>query len=251
MKTWDELTLTEQVLVRRAVGGTHPRGTAQHVAAVLHWAGSPEAPRWRDTSPEGQAARVPELASTALGLVAGGWLTLHRALGTAFVREDSPQLVGAQLEQVVADPATWIWTPNNGSEAADLSLRATEAGHRRWHVAAYAPGVPPTIDELDLTQDEERVRVWAMEMSGWLTGPFGILDDLPSELAGEELRAYLAAELAPVLRFVREGRIEVLHVAQPNAGASVVPLEDLLEAFGNRELRCEDLDDWASGSPAS
>ncbi|MFE2412150.1 hypothetical protein ACFXDE_27770 [Kitasatospora sp. NPDC059408] len=247
MKTWDELTLTEQVLVRRAVRGTNPRGTAQHVAAVLRWAGSPEAPRWRGASLEEQAARVPELASAALRLVAGGWLTLRRALDTMFVQEDSPEVVGTELEQMAADPATWIRTPDGGSKAPDLSLRATEAGHRQWEAAAYAPGAPPTIHQLDLTEDEDRVRVCAMEASGWLTGPFGILDDLPSGLAGEELRAYVAADLAPVVRFVREGWIEVRHVAEPDAEATVIPLEDLLDAFGNRELRCDDRDDWGVG----
>ncbi|MFJ9846072.1 hypothetical protein ACIRYZ_37670 [Kitasatospora sp. NPDC101155] len=247
MKTWDELTLIEQVLVRRAVGGTSPRGTVRHVAAVLRWAGSPEALRWCDASPEEQTARVPELASAALRLVAGGWLTLRRAVGTAFVQEDSPEVVGAELEQVVADPATWVWRPDGGSKVPALSLRATETGDRRWEAAAYAPGAPPTIHQLDLPEDEARFRVCAMELSGWLTGPFGILGDLPPGLAGEELRAYVAADLAPLVRFVREGAIEVLHVAEPDAEATIVPLEDLLDAFGDRELRCDDRDDWGVG----
>ncbi|WP_457034192.1 hypothetical protein [Kitasatospora sp. P5_F3] len=198
MKTWDELTLTEQVLVRRAVSGIIARGTARHVTAVLRWAGSPEVPRRRDASLEEQTARVPELAAATLRLVAGGWLTLRRALGTAFVQEDSPEVVGAELEQVVADPATWIWTPDGESKVPSLSLRATEEGDRHWEAAANAPGAPPTIHQLDLTEAEDRVRVCAMEMSGWLTGPFGILADLPSGPAGEELRAYVAADLAPL-----------------------------------------------------
>ncbi|KQV11385.1 MULTISPECIES: hypothetical protein [unclassified Kitasatospora] len=247
MKTWDELTLTEQVLVRRAVRGTFARGTARHVAAVLRWAGSPEVARRRYASPGEQAARVPELASATLGLVAGGWLTLRRVLGTAFVQEDGPQVVGAELEQVVADTATWVRAWDGGSDGPVLSLRATEEGRRRWEAAAYAPGTPPTIHQLDLTGDEARVRVCAMEASGWLTGPFGILADLPSGLAGEELREYVAADLAALVRFVREGRIEVLHVAEPDAEATVVPLEDLLDAFGDRDLRCEDRDDWGVG----
>lgn len=247
METWNELTLIEQVLVRRAIGGTNPRGTVQHVAAVLRWAGSPEAPRWRGASPEEQTVRVPELASAVLRLVADGWLTLRRALGTAFVREDSPEVAGAELEQVVADPVTWVWTPGGGSEVPALSLRATEVGGRRWEAAAYAPGTPPTVHQLVLTEDEDRIRVCAMELSGWLTGPFGVLGDLPSGLAGEELRAYVAADLAPTVRFVREGWIEVLHVAEPDAEATVVPLEDPLDAFGDRELRCDDRDDWGVG----
>ncbi|MFJ8623595.1 hypothetical protein ACIRD3_12230 [Kitasatospora sp. NPDC093550] len=247
MKTWNELTLVEQVLVRRAVGGTGPRGTVHHVASVLRWAGSPEAPRWRDDSPENEAARVRELASAVLRLVADGWLTLRRAHGTAFVREDSPQVVGADLEQVVVDPATWVWRADAGSKAPDLSLRATEEGGRRWTAAVNAPGAPLTIHQLDLSEDEDRFRVCAMELSGWLTGPFGILGDLPPGLVGEELREHVAQELAPLVRFVREGWIEVRHFAEPGTELTVVPLEDLLDAFGDRELRCDDRDDWGVG----
>ncbi|WP_030241950.1 hypothetical protein [Streptomyces sp. NRRL S-350] len=87
----------------------------------------------------------------------------------------------------------------------------------------------------------------AREPSGWLTGPFGILDDLPPGLAGEELRAYVAADLAPLVRFVREGWIEVRHVAEPGAEATVVPLEGLRDAFGDRELRCDDQEDQGIG----
>ncbi|MFJ8444294.1 hypothetical protein [Kitasatospora griseola] len=247
METWDDLTLTEQVLVRRAVAGVSPRGSAQHVTAVLRWAGSPEVPRRRSASLAEQSARVPELAVATLRLVAGGWLTLRRVLSTRFVQEDGPEVTGAELEQLVADTATWVWPWDGRSGAPVLSLRATDEGRRRWEARAYAPEAPPVIHQLDLTEDEDRVRVCAMELSGWLTGPFGILADLPSGLEGEELRAYVAAELAPLVRFVREGTIEVLHVAEPDAEATVVPSEDLLDAFSDRELRCDDRDDWGVG----
>jgi hypothetical protein len=247
VKTWDELTVTEQVLVRRAVSGANPRGSAQHVTAVLRWAGSPEVARWRNASPEEQSARVPELAAATLRLVADGWLTLRRAPSTAFVQEDSPEVAGAELERLVADPVTWVRPWDDRSGVPVLALRATDAGRRRWEARAYAPDAPPTIHQLDLTEDEDRVLVCAMEASGWLTGPFGILGDLPSELAGEELRAYVAAELAPVVRFVRDGAIEVLHVAEPDAEGTIVPPEDLLGAFGDRELRCDDRDEWGVG----
>ncbi|MEV7213407.1 hypothetical protein AB0O31_10005 [Kitasatospora cineracea] len=243
MRTWDELTVTEQVLVRRAVDGTGPRGSARHVAAVLRWAGSSEVPRRRNASPEEQAARVPELAAAVLRLVAGGWLTLRRESGAGFVRAEGPEVTGAELERLVADPATWVWP---GGDRV-LALRVTGEGRRRWEARACAPDAPPTIHQLDLTEDEDRVRVCAMEASGWLTGPFGILADLPAGLEGEELKAYVAAELAPLARFVREGSIEVLHVAEPAAEGTVVPLEDLVDAFGDRELRCDDRDDWGVG----
>ncbi|RKE05052.1 hypothetical protein [Streptomyces sp. TLI_171] len=237
METWDELTVTEQVLVRRAVADHSLRGSARHVTAVLRWAGSPEE----------QPQRVPELAEAVLRLVAGGWLTVRRALGTRFVQEDSPEVTGTELEQLVADPQTWVWPWDEWSGLPALSLRATDEGRRRWEDRAYGPEAKPAVHQVDLTEHEERVWVCAMEASGWLTGPFGILGDLPSGLEGEELRAYVAAELAPLARLVREGAIEVLHVAEPEAEGTVVPLEDLLDAFGDRELRCDDRDDWGVG----
>ncbi|MFJ9520983.1 hypothetical protein ACIRPK_22350 [Kitasatospora sp. NPDC101801] len=56
-------------------------------------------------------------------------------------------------------------------------------------------------------------------MSGRLTGPFGILGELLSGPVGEELRAYVAADLAPVVRFVREGPSGV--VAESRSAALV------------------------------
>ncbi|WP_344076424.1 hypothetical protein [Streptomyces crystallinus] len=133
-------------------------------------------------------------------------MTLRRAVGTAFVQEDSPEVVGAELEQVVADPATWPWMPDGGPNVSAFSLRVTEAGGRRWETAAYAPHAPPTTHQLDLSENEARFRVCAMELSGWLPGPFGILSDLPPGLAGEELRAYVAEDLAPPAPWARSRR---------------------------------------------
>ncbi|MFJ1751760.1 hypothetical protein [Kitasatospora sp. NPDC088134] len=246
-ESWDGLSVTEQVLVRRAVDGTSPRGSAAHVGAVLRWAGSPEVPRRRNASPAEEMARVPELAAATHRLVAGGWLTLRRALSTAFVQEDGPAVTGPELARLLAEPETWLLPRRDRNDLPVLSLRATGEGRRRWEARAYAPDAAPTIHQLDLTPDEDRIRVCALEASGWLTGPFGVLADLPAALEGQELRAYVAADLAPLLRFVREGMIEVLHVAEPDAEATVVPLADLLDAFADRELRCDDRDDWGIG----
>ncbi|MFC8719572.1 hypothetical protein [Kitasatospora sp. NPDC057198] len=57
---------------------------------------------------------------------------------------------------------------------------------------------------------------------------------------GEELRAFVAADtarLVRLVRLVRAGVIKVLHVAEPGAEPAVVPLEDLLDALCDRELR--------------
>lgn len=247
MGNWDELTVTEQVLVRRAVTGTSLRGSARHITAVLRRAGSPEVPERRNALPVEELERVPELAAATRRLVAEGWLTVRRAPSTGFVQEDGPAVTGLDLEQVVTDPATWLMPSGNGADRPVLSLRATAEGRRRWEARAYAPDAGATIHQLDLTQDEDRIRVCAMEASGWLTGPFGVLADLPPGLEGEESQAYVAAELAPLLRFVREGMIEVLHAVEPDAEGTVIPSVDLLDAFSDRELRCDDRDDWGVG----
>ncbi|KDN88212.1 hypothetical protein [Kitasatospora cheerisanensis] len=247
MENWDELSVTEQVLVRRAVNGTSPRGSATHVTAVLRWAGSPAVPRRRNASPAEESERVPELAAAVLRLVADGWLTVRRALSTRFVQEDGPAVTGTELERLVADPETWLLPRDERNDLPVLSLRATDEGRHRWKAAAYAPGVPATIHELELTEDEDRIRVCALEASGWLTGNWGVLADPPAESAGEELRAFVAAQIAPLVRFVRAGMIEVLHVPEPDAEGAVIPLKDLLDALCDRELRCDDRDDWGVG----
>jgi hypothetical protein len=201
---------------------------------------------WRNASVEEQRERVPELAAATRRLAGAGWLTVHRASGAPFVPAAGPAVSGPELERAVADPAAWL-APPEGREHPHLRLRATAEGRRRWEARAYAPGAPPTIHELDLAEDEHRIRVCAMEASGWLTGPFGVLADLPAGLDGEELRTHVAAELAPLVRFVRAGMIEVLHVAEPDGESAVVPPADLLDAFSDRSLRCDDRDDWGVG----
>ncbi|WP_157537680.1 hypothetical protein [Kitasatospora azatica] len=126
--------------------------------------------------------RVPELAAATRRLVADGWLTVRRALSTSFVQEDGPAVTGLEPAQVVTDPATWLLPSGNGADQPVLSLRATAEGRRRCEARAYPPDARATIHQLDLTEDEDRIRVCAMGASGWLTGPFGILADLPSGL---------------------------------------------------------------------
>ncbi|GLW73319.1 hypothetical protein Kpho02_56180 [Kitasatospora phosalacinea] len=247
VQSWDDLSVTEQVLVRRAVDGTSPRGSAMHVTAVLRRAGSPGVPRRRNASPAEELARVPELAAAAHRLVAGGWLTLRRALSTAFVQEDGPAVTGPELARVLADPATWLLPRDGRNDLPVLSLRATAEGRRLWEAAAYAPGAPGTVHEWELTADEEAVVVCAMEASGWLTGLWGVLVEPPADLAGEELRAFVAADAAPLLRLVRAGAVEVLHVAERGAEPAVVPPEDLLDALCDRELRRDDGDEVEVG----
>ncbi|MFD8756008.1 hypothetical protein ACFV0O_34285 [Kitasatospora sp. NPDC059577] len=243
-ETWDDLTVTEQVLMRRAVSGHRLAGAPQHVAAVLRWAGSPDVAALRGATVEEQRARVPELAAATVRLVGAGWLTVHR--GRPMVQsDDDPAVSGPELEQVVADPATWLHGPVGETV---LTVRASDGGLARWEVRAYPPGGRDAPVRERFSGAEEAVLVCAMEASGWLTGPFGIFADLPPELTGDERRAFVEEETAPLARFVGDGSIEVHHVARPDsADFTVVPLDDLVEAFCDRELRCDDSDEWGIG----
>ncbi|MFJ1758191.1 hypothetical protein [Kitasatospora sp. NPDC088134] len=242
---WDGLSLAEQVLVRRAVSGYRPGGVPQHLAAVLRWSGSSEVPALRSVTAAEQGRWVPELGVALLRLVGTGWLTVRR-VGGGFPCEGDPEVAGPELARLAADPATWLWSPTGG---ADVTLRATGAGRRRWEARAYPPDGPPSFLELELADEEERqIRVCALEASGWLTGPFGHYPDLPPELAGEELRAHVAAETAVLARFARAGLVEVQHFAAPECeDFTVVPPDGLVEAFGDRALRCDDREEWGVG----
>ncbi|MEV0530950.1 hypothetical protein [Kitasatospora sp. NPDC050463] len=244
MENWDDLTVTEQVLMRRAVAGHRLAGTPQHIAAVLRWSGSPDVPALRGATVQEQRARVPELAAATLRLVGAGWLTVCRGRPMSLA-DDDPAVSGRELEQVVADAATWLHGPVGETV---LTVRASGEGRARWEARAYPSGGPDALVREVLTEAEEAVRLCALEASGWLTGPFGIFADLPPELAGDERRAYVEAELAPLIRFVRDGSIEVHHIAQPgSADLTVVPLDRLVEAFCDRESRCDDSDEWGIG----
>ncbi|GLW56022.1 hypothetical protein [Kitasatospora phosalacinea] len=239
MEDWHDLTLTEQVLVRRAVAGHQLGNTPQHVNSVLRWTGSPDVPAHRGATVSEQLARVPELAAATLRLVGAGWLTVHRG----WYRSDGEQQVsGPELERALADPATWRY----GGPV--LSVRATAEGNARWEAVAYPTGRRQQPQWAEFDEAEKAVRICATESGGWLTGPYGIFADLPTDLAGEELRAHVAAELAPLLRCVRAGSIEVHHFADPDSEHfAVVPPDELLDAFCDREVRCDDSADRSVG----
>lgn len=236
MESWDELTTVEKVLVRRAVSNYGLRGAAAHVVAVLRWAGSPQVPALRGPTEDEQRMWVPELGAALLRLVETGWLTVHRSAGMS--KADDPPLPEAESARLAAAPEQWLW---GNSDDFALSVRATPEGSARWPGRATAP------DRGGWTEDEERVWVCAMEASGWLTGPFGIFEDLPPELTGAERRAFVTEQLAPLIAFVAAGEIEVHHVAKGPGPSTVIPLDGLVEAFCDRELRYDDGEEWGIG----
>ncbi|MEV4560316.1 hypothetical protein AB0K51_25420 [Kitasatospora sp. NPDC049285] len=244
MQPWNDLTTAEQTLLRRAVYGAGLAGTVQHHGTDLRWAGSPDAPP-RSLTRDEQLALVPRLAAVAADLAGRGLLTVHARQGR-YAEPADPALTGDALHAALAEPDHWLWDPKR---AHGHDLRAAEAADRHWRADVYPVGSAdglPDWDELSL--DQQRVLVCADESSGMLTGPFGIWEDLPTELTGADRTAWVERQLAPLVPFVRDGWIEVQHHAAERGDAfTVVPLDRLADAFADPALRHDDGDDWGVG----
>ncbi|MER7579826.1 hypothetical protein [Kitasatospora sp. NPDC097691] len=245
MKPWTALSPAEQTLMRRGLWQSRLAGTIQQYGIDLRWAGAKDAPLLRSYTEDEQRALVPRLASVALDLVERGLLTVRTRQGLGAAPTD-PVLTGSQLQDVLAEPANWLRSPE---AAVTFDLDATEPA-REWWQASTLPVVVgdglPGWDEL--TREQQEVLVCASEAGGLLTGPFGIWEDLPTESAGVELSEWVDRRLAPLLPYVREGWIEVRHFAVESGDAfTVIPLDDLRTAFADRSLRYDDGDDWGVG----
>lgn len=242
---WNTLSPAEQTLIRRGLWQSRLAGTVQQYGIDLRWAGADDAPPPRSYTRDEQLALVPRLAAAAVGLAERGLLTVRVRQGPGAAPSD-PVLTGPALRDALAEPANWLWNPH---PALTLDLDATEPARAWWHASAFpeedAAG-RPAWDEL--TDGQRELLVCASETSGLLTGPFGIWEDLPSDLTGTELTAWLDRQLAPLLPFVREGWIEVRHFAADSTdGYTVIPLDGLRTAFADRSLRHDDGDDWGVG----
>ncbi|MFF0389750.1 hypothetical protein ACFYS8_13810 [Kitasatospora sp. NPDC004615] len=243
MQPWNTLSPAEQTLMRRGLWQSRLAGTVQQYGIDLRWAGAKGASPLRSYTLDEQRALVPQLAPVALGLVGRGLLTVRIRQGTV---PSDPVLTGPELRDVLAEPANWLWSPN---AAVTFGLDATESAREWWHASALPAAVGgglPSWDEL--TREQQEVLVCAAEASGMLTGPFGIWEDLPTELAGVELSEWVDRQLAPLLPYVREGWIEVRHFpVEAGEAFTVIPLDDLRTAFADRSLRYDDGDDWGVG----
>ncbi|MFF2075064.1 hypothetical protein ACFVXG_09915 [Kitasatospora sp. NPDC058162] len=242
VKPWNALSPAEQTLMRCGLWQSCLAGTAQQYGIDLRWAGANDAPPLRSYTRDEQRALVPQLAAVALDLVERGLLTVRTRQGLGAAPTD-PVVTGPALREVLAEPANWLWSPKT---AVTFDLHATESARESWHASALPA---PTGDGLpawdELSREQQRVLISAAEFSGMLTGPFGIWEDLPTELTGVELSEWVDRQLAPLLPYVREGWLEVRHFPVETGEAfTVIPLEDLRTAFADRSLRCDDAEEW-------
>lgn len=235
------MSIAEQTLIRAALQGAPLAGTIQTYGAAMRWAGTPGVPPRSYTAAE-QHRLVPHLADVAMGLAAGGLLSLVRFKN----RGDEGEIVapGGPLKQVLVDPANWIWDP---AVAGGYRLRASHRMRDRWSADVYpladTTGMP-SWEQLSTQQRE--VLVCAVEASGMLTGAFGIWPDPPAGLDAGERQAWIEEQLAPLLSFVRTGLIEVRHFPSGDSDAyTVIAADSLGEALADPAIR--DGEDWGVG----
>ena len=235
------MRIAEKTLIRAALSEAALAGTIQTYGAAMRWAGMPAVPPRSYTDDE-QRRLVPHLADAAMGLAAGGLLSLvrsenHRNEGE-IVAPDEP------LRHVLADPANWIWDP---AVADRYCLRASQHMRELWSADVY-----PLVDTTGLpswehlSTHQREVLVCAAEASGMLTGAFGIWPDPPAELDADERQAWIEDQYDPLLHFIRTGLIEVRHFNGYGSDAyTVIPADSLGQALANPAIR--DGEDWGVG----
>ena len=244
MNSWNSLTIAEQTFMRRALSEHGLAGSAQGYGTALRWAGNAEALQRSYTADE-QRSLVPRLAAVALDLSDRGFLTIHQSRGI-LPRPTDEVMVGEELEQVLADPANWLWPPGKDKE---FRLGAPQHVHEQWFRDAFPiadDGDLPGWDELSDAQ--RRILVCAFESSGMLTGPFGIWDEPLSGLDPAQRLEWVDRQLDPLVPFVRDGWIEVQHYPDASSDAmTVIPLEGLSAALADPAVRSDDGDDYFVG----
>ncbi|MFI1105842.1 hypothetical protein [Streptomyces melanogenes] len=138
---------------------------------ALRWADAEGAPASRSYTEAEQLQLVPWLAAVALDLAERGLITVQEAQDT-FPVSSGTILTDTERQEVLVDPANWLWKP---SSPRRFNLSSPEAVREQWLNDAYPTadtGGLPTWGELSVAQRE--VLVCAAEASGMLTGPFGI-----------------------------------------------------------------------------
>lgn len=243
MRSWDSLTIADQTLMRRAVSGYALAGMVQNYGVALRWAGAAGALPRSYTDDE-QRALVPQLAAAALDLAGQGLLTVHEAVGRLGKAADAA-LAGEELREALTDPANWLF---GHKTARRFALGAPRPVREQWfddaNPTADAAGLP-AWDELSHAQRE--VLVCASEVSGMLTGPFGIWPDPAAAEGAAGLLEWIERRLDPLVPFIRDGLIEVQHHTDGLTDAyAVIPLEELRSALADPSIRYEG-DDWGVG----
>ncbi|MFI1073244.1 hypothetical protein [Streptomyces puniciscabiei] len=186
---------------------------------------------------------MPLLAGTVLDLAGRGLLDVRRADGP-WPESTDPVLSGQELRRVLTDPEQWI--PARASAETRLAVGA--AGLRaRWQARAFpAPASGGFPHREEWTEVEETLLICTLEVSGWLTGPFGVLQSPEEDWSLDERLAWVEPQIAPLVRWVEQGWIEVYYFPGREEGFTVVPAGELLTTLAGPAVWHED-DDWGAG----
>lgn len=237
------MAVAEQALLRRAMQKHRLAGMVQYYGAALRWAGDSGAPPLRSYTPVEARELVPRLAEAALGLVERGLLDVRRA-SVPWSAPSDPVLSRGELHGVLTDPDQWIPT---GPSSDRIWLSVPEAVDARFRTDAFpAPqsgGFPPAEER---TEVEEELLVCTSEVSGWLTGPYGVLRSPETEWSLEECLAWVEPQVAPLIQWVDKGWIEVCYFADPKKGYRVISARELLATLADPAVWHED-GDWGVG----
>ncbi|MFI0938566.1 hypothetical protein [Streptomyces sp. NPDC021020] len=243
MRSWDSLTIAEQTLMRSALSDYPLTGVVQDYGAALRWAGAEGAPAPRSYTDDEQRAVVPGLAAAALDLAERGLLAVRE--GERYRPAVPRPVTGPQLRRVLAEPANWLWSTR---PERHLFLSAPEPAREHWSGDAYPVADPaglPTWGELSV--EEREVLLCAGDAGAMLTGAFGLWEDPPDELDAARRRAWVERQIAPLLRFVRDGWIEVRHHPDGDSDTfSVIGVDSLGTALADPAVRYEG-DRWGIG----
>jgi hypothetical protein len=243
MISWDSLDLTEQMLLAGAVRRIHLAGAVARLGQMRRWAGVRDAAALRSYTEAEEREVSVEVSAAALDLADRGILLVRDQRGLGY-QGVGPVLPPEEARAVLADPERWLWI---SPSVRDFDLDTPEDVREQLmdHAWPVADVRMPSWGEL--TDDEQEILICATELSGYLTGPYGIWSDPPADLDTAERRAWVGEQLAPLLPFVREGWLEVRHVwDHVDFHYTVVPLEQLLDAFSDLELRYQG-DEWGVG----
>lgn len=239
MRDWDSLTLAEQTLLRGGARNGPPAWVPENYSTARRWAGYADAPLRSLTAEESEQLAA-ELRPVALDLHDRGELFVAEERGRRWPLDLHP-LPPADQHAYLADPDNWRHGPA-GERRIVLDVPPAVREHLTSFVDRLDAKDHPTLGEA-----ENELIVCAYEYSGWLTGPFGIWDDLPPDLDHAARLAFVDEEMAPLLPMVRNGWIEVHHVAAAGSHEyTVLPLERLREALTDPAIRYEG-DEWGVG----
>jgi hypothetical protein len=241
VQPWERLSVAEQTLLRRAVSEGRLAGTIQLYGMALRWAGVSGVPARSYTSQE-QRRLVPHLADVALDLAGRGLLAVARCTDDGRVRE--PVTSGRPLQQILTDPANWIYNP---SPAFSYQFTAPQSVRDHWFADAYPAADTaglPAWEQLSVAERE--VLVCAAETSGMLTGAYGIWPDPPADLTRADRHVWIEQQLTPLRPFVHAGWIEVRHYPTSGSDAyTVIPADTLSHALADPAIR--EGSDWGVG----